>query len=699
MMIMYKKLFLLLVLLLLLLPVGFSVSEKIFFKPDPCAGTPRPTCSGCNAGDASITVEWKEDLWAVEVSVTGGLANLELGDLYKVERRMKDTVDWSLLGYDSNPYFDYVSGLDPGIYEYRARVKGVEGSIYCNGLRYSCKPADCFGAWSETVEVEIPVASDPSRDLRGFKLDSYTKTFPETGVILFTLNQNTNVYFYAEDIEVISPDSDKKYFIEIPSTTTLKPCFGSNCIFSQGAEDVTFNSNIDVIILDGTIDLRTQEDSVNLIIRGDLNVNGLGKIISAGKDGEDGIQNITECILTGGKKAGKTAKISISGKTFVSENSSLEIDASGGNGGNGADGIYVAGSCTNNLNGTNAGNAGNGNEIILKWLVLADSAEILLDVNGGNGGIGGIGIQGGSNGSDGLGGNAGKISIKRFFAGDSKMNFTALKGTGRELVSLTDGNVSIKGCDLKDLTFEKCDSGVFELRSNDIFDLTETLQEICVVPEIDFLFNCDCFQEDLTSTNVIFSLTGSIKDFAGENLSGSLSNFNLTKESGEAIVSDSFPKDFFNGFFNFSFGKGQPIFSDPEMKLDFSPLHYLLKFTASSSGLSDLLAGSFSLIDYWDEFCGKYQMKIPFNGRIRKANGSIVQEGTIKNIKITAKDSGETTLIAEEISFSGGVLSAELNAELYPDTFYLIEFDVCENVVCESFEFDFFTWKKLWLDG
>jgi len=88
----------------------------------------------------------------------------------------------------------------------------------------------------------------------------------------------------------------------------------------------------------------------------------------------------------------------------------------------------------------------------------------------------------------------------------------------------------------------------------------------------------------------------------------------------------------------------------------------------------------------------KYEMTIPFNGRIHNQN-----EGIVKDIKIINLKSGETEFSVPDKTFSNGVFSHEITAELYVNFFYRIEFTVCNNNnLCELFGFNFFTWKRLW---
>lgn len=90
-----------------------------------------------------------------------------------------------------------------------------------------------------------------------------------------------------------------------------------------------------------------------------------------------------------------------------------------------------------------------------------------------------------------------------------------------------------------------------------------------------------------------------------------------------------------------------------------------------------------------------YLMNIPFNGRIRNPT-----YGTVKNIILTdvfLQTEVQETLVEDEIPFSNGIFSALIKASLYPNSFYRIDFDVC-NVSndCENFFFNFFTWRVLW---
>jgi hypothetical protein len=449
--------------------------------------------------------------------------------------------------------------------------------------------------------------SSASGQLMGINPADYTKT-TNGNQTFFTLNSG-EVFFYSDNIYVIEKDANQSYFIKIPSDTTLKPCnTGNECMFAQEnpPTEVFFGEDISGIILTGTINTQIpQKNSLNLIIQKDLNVfSGHAKIITSG----------SERINDDASLAGN---ITVRGTIHILENSSLALNANGGNGEDGSDGEAYSSS---NYNGKDGKRGSRGREIKLEKVVLSDSASLVLTADGGSGGKGGSGanyytdegnVDTGTDGLLGEGGNAGTITIESLsVSGNSRIGVSAFKGEGLNYDSLVDGTVTIKGCNLKNLEFTLCQAGRLFVYSNDAVELMNSLNDVCVRPrtQIQPKSNDSCSEEagaetTENSTKVIFSLTGTAKTFEGENLSGEVELFTLTREPESSeppfIKRDTQAYSFSDGFFNFSFGENQLIF--PGLSLSFGPFTYLLSFvvnTFSPESLSDSGRASLTLVDY-----------------------------------------------------------------------------------------------------
>ncbi len=98
----------------------------------------------------------------------------------------------------------------------------------------------------------------------------------------------------------------------------------------------------------------------------------------------------------------------------------------------------------------------------------------------------------------------------------------------------------------------------------------------------------------------------------------------------------------------------------------------------------------------------KFNMSIPFNGRIKDTSGNFL-DGYVTSIKIINLVSNLSEFedkqdnVFRQRQFSGGMFSETINAFLYVNSMYKIEFRVCNSSNnCEDFSFNFFTWKKLW---
>ncbi|MBU2476513.1 hypothetical protein KKG83_03515, partial [Candidatus Micrarchaeota archaeon] len=301
------------------------------------------------------------------------------------------------------------------------------------------------------------------------------------------------------------------------------------------------------------------------------------------------------------------------------------------------------------------------------------------------------------------GGNAGGTESQEGYAGkpgnlifDSVLiqgttaflSFTSLKGTGRNSNTLSDGNVLITGCNLLNLTVSSCNSGLLEVNSNDSEEFMAQKLSFCS-GTITTGLNPECPGK----TKGIFSLTGRVTDFQGNELTGYLSELVLSDESKQIINSNPGQKNFFKpGLFNFSFGKNKDIFSASDLLLSF-PFTYFLDFklhTSTPSVFDAVLQEELILVSGQDE----KTMVIPFEGKVWSTDS-----GYITNIKIYEIIELPAVLVfnsPEKINFSNGNFSSELTVLLKQNTLHKITFDVCSSTSsCQNKSFDFFTWKEL----
>lgn len=451
-----------------------------------------------------------------------------------------------------------------------------------------------------------------SAKLTGISDSDYSiQDFPAEGKTIFVLgNPENKVFFSSETLAVSNPSVNTDYFVEVSEATILAPFSGQNSIFlgENPANTIVFDVSISGVILKGEINLVLEENSLDLIISGDLITESSSALIdSSGRDGALEEQGI------------KGGNIIVQGKTIVSEEKFLSIKASGGNGGD-----YASGS--------------SGGEIKLNNLSLLDNSSVFFESNGGSGGkdeqseqeISCKDLQknciSGCNNAENyeicrercdiafiecmsnytqiftqsFGADAGKITINNIELNENpELSFLALKGTGINSVDLKDGIITIKGCNLKTLNFGLCQIGTLNIFSDDSIELMDNLDSVCIKPltQIQPKINCDCFSagESLNRTEMIFSLTGDIKSFEGENLSGNIKNFLLEKELVEGIIAfDSASNNFSDGFFNFSFGKNQLIFSN--INLGFFNFLFSFVVDVPGSDLTDLMSGNIRLI-------------------------------------------------------------------------------------------------------
>lgn len=500
----------------------------------------------------------------------------------------------------SNDYFDKVN----------------ENQCGFNSMQGSDTVLNC----SEVGQPRIgPPGSVGPQDIDGISSDSYTKSTVGSKTT-FTLSTG-NVYFYSSNINVIAFQEELEntdFFIKIPSETTLMPCSEEGCVFAGDSppNSVEFDSSIAGIILDGTLDTRGQYNTaLNLVIEGDINSTpntNSGKIISSGKDGANGQR-------TEGEDAGNAGNIEVRGTVFVQSYSTLVFEANGGNGGDGADGYYhytlsdFSPDCVGGEDGGNAGSAGN---IEIENLVLSKTLGVVkFNSNGGNAGTGGKRYSACEGGEDGLAGNGRNTKINNIlFAGSNSapsgqpiLYFSALKGsTANPVDASVSGTASIKGCNLEgNLRFFECNVGKLNIYSNDSIELIGSshsrIKELCLLPATQAVprINCACYSGSIEETDVIFSLTGTVKSFSGKNLSGDFQNFVLSRKdltlAEEELASDSATRSFSDGFFNFSFGKEQSIFNASSLgKLNFGFM-YLLDFAINAAELTSFSQGKFNL--------------------------------------------------------------------------------------------------------
>ncbi len=457
--------------------------------------------------------------------------------------------------------------------------------------------------------------------LSGIDSGQYT-TQTQDNNVTFTLKDG-NIFLYSEEIKIGDPSSGKEYFLVIPVNTDLMPCTEPQCFFAdKNSGLITFDSSINTIFLKGGIhsngfDLYIESnviasDSTVSMPGAHYHIQVSGNISTQGKNGENGIRDEVNCIVSAGKNGTNSGNLLIEGKLSIAYGSSLLIVSSGSSGGNGVNGVHTV-SC-NEPDGTNGGNAGTAGNIEIKELVFERYAKLInVHSGGGNGGTAGEGIEydqldcitvnnciethrRGINGLPGNASSGGNTEIKSIsyfgqgsniivLGGTPQMAFFAFKGTGRNSIELQDGEALLKGCGLKKILVLGCQLKTLFLQSNDAVDWMNSIsagnnlngyENVCVPPrtQIQPKPNCDCSELFSDETNTIFSLTGTAKTFAGENLSGNLHGFVLNKNSfplNQEIYSDSSSYSFSDGFFNFSFGES--IF--PSMKLTYGPFELL----------------------------------------------------------------------------------------------------------------------------
>ncbi len=351
-------------------------------------------------------------------------------------------------------------------------------------------------------------------------------------------------------------------------------------------------------------------------------------VFSDGGSGGNGSDGSYECSVldgTNGGSPGKAGNITVNNLVF-SENSSGVFSVNAGNGGNAGQGEYFVetignedeveeceneyDSCKDNCK-TACGWTWD-NPYVLPSCVepCEESCKQQRDTCLENVSENITNIYEGEDGQQGLSESAGRIEVNNFSAQlNSKISFFALKGTGKNFELFSDGNISMKSCSNSGLEFDSVKAGRIFVYSNNLLDLMNSFNSVCIKPDCSTFFqpkiNFDCPAEIQENNNAIFSLTGTIKKNE-ENLSGKFSEFVLFKDSGNLIEVDrTLPSQdfaFSDGFFNFSFGFNQSIFSLTEF--DFSsesnPFSYVLNFVVNAFDpvLSDVIKAGFVLEEF-----------------------------------------------------------------------------------------------------
>ncbi len=421
--------------------------------------------------------------------------------------------------------------------------------------------------------------------------------------------------------------------------------------------------------------------NTNLTIDANLLIKGNSIISSSGEDGNNGVWHgpkdeggcgrcgnyDTRCSIDNDSRRATSGNNA--GILYI-KNVLVEADAvfssAGGHGGNGTWGNNEGSGGQDAIRGGNGGKGGNGNSLIIDNLI-AVKGSINLNTSGGNGGNGGKGgnnngCGGAHDGGDaGNGGNSGEVKVFNTVNKSSKINITVnggLKGIGGKR-GTDDGGIC--GCN-----GDKGRNGLSGTGTGDalLYDLTGfspwniTAKNIMIKAKP--LGNIDFFPDTIYSSSETFDFTACRLGGAGMELSV---NGNEVSEQIK-INAAAFDVNVWN------------------------PLKFFdrVLFTA---GVSLSVNKNFSC-----NLNPKYDMQIPFEGRIHN-----IQEGFIKDIKIVNFATGQTEF--EDLSqkdFFNGFFSSVLNANLYSNTAYKIYFKVCNSngSLCEQFVFDFFTWRRLW---
>ena len=487
------------------------------------------------------------------------------------------------------------------------------------------------------------------------------------GICTLTLKEGKTAEATAE---VISSDYAGDVFLILRDDSTL---------LNMQDHDLKIESNI-AIKMQGvsgqsaTISSRGK----NLTIDADLLIEGSSVVSSSGEDGADGSwhgpkdegDRCKECAgdaycaidndsghQSQRAKSGGNAGILLINNIVVNE--SLILSASGGKGGQGAWGHNEGGGGQEAVGGGRGASGGNSNEITVNNMIIEQGTVTFIAIggDGGNGGKGGTN-QGAGDGHDGgYGGNGGnsvgEIKILKLENPLSKVN--VFIGVGKKGLGGQGAHDACSGLNGAEGIIQNDLSGNFSVTNLSGYApfVIESANNVLVKggysEDIDFFAN-----SNYTAGNTI--------DFTACRLGGE--GINLDDEGNQQISMTANIVDF--NVWN------------PLRFFDRVQLTVLEPFIHHKNNDCDLNP--------------KKTMTIPFNGRIHNQN-----EGIVKDIKIINLKSGETEFSVPDKTFSNGIFSHEITANLYVNFFYRIEFTVCNNSnLCELFGFNFFTWKVLW---
>jgi hypothetical protein len=534
------------------------------------------------------------------------------------------------------------------------------------------------------------------------KFDVPSDNPPDTYTLILRSNQETEATG-----EVVSSDDNRKVLL------ILEP--GSK-ILNKANSNLTFDSSVTVIMKGATIHSRGKNLSIeNLEV-----LSGFNLVSSSGENGQNGtyrgdkdeeycgrncaihpgcstdcdLDDLSSCIgldvkskddiipyrkfpfeyplkwiqcyqlycnRDGAAKSGQYAGVLFVATAIVKAD--VNFSANGGNGGNGIQGCgEKEEGCGEAIRGGNGGEGGNAATVEIENLIV-EQGKVNLNAVGGNGGNGGkggndIGKDDHDGGWGGNGGASGMIKVANLDNNAAEINVFSLPGRGG-LGGKKGGGNDTRSCRGRD-GMEGLSKGDFILSSSSgILPKKIYARNIFIeaAPSEDLVFLPDTNYNALEKTRL-----------KGCRISG----------KGAELSSDA---------------TEQISIATKDLDLNvWNPLKFFDRVLLSVAG---------SVISYKNESCNlnpKRVMVLPFNGRIKdKTTGDFVSEGVVKGIRIVNLFSGmEEFADSSEIAFFNGIFSTEIQAELYSNTLYRIEFVVCSANNCENFGFNFFTWKRLW---
>ncbi|MFH1664446.1 MAG: hypothetical protein ABH986_06640 [archaeon] len=526
-------------------------------------------------------------------------------------------------------------------------------------------------------------ASAFSLEILGLNYTTDSGVFVDSNATHFVVNIKEDSIVYATEVIRRDPSSEKQIHIVLHEGSTL---------FNPDGADLKIDSNI-VVLMQGIYAKPAKIDSQgkNLIIDSNLFIQGNSVISSSGLNGANGSWHGPDDEGDCGKCGNYNFKCSIDNDSshryakpggnagnllmknvFVFDD--VNFSANGGDGGVGAygcnedQGSPCEGDGQEAIRGGNGGNGGNAALIEVENL-FAVTGLVNFNASGGGGGHGGEGGDNGScggahdGGDGGNGGNStGKILINNLTNDSAEIRVFLNRGVAgtRGAKGTDDGGMC--GCNGADGRHGSAGSSTADFSLPVLTGFAPKLvsaRNIEIKAKVleDLVFFAGTKYTALSDINV-----------SGCRIKGN--GTELTDESEEQISMTARTLDV---------NVWNPAWFFDRVKL--SGKLFYSKNNACVLNQRQLMA-------------------IPFNGRIRT-----VSTGIIKDIKITNSVSNQIEFIdLDELGvpkkrlFSDGVFSAELNAELYPNFFYKIQFTVCNSSEssCENFAFDFFTWKRLW---